>query len=815
MNKAVVAAGLWKALKSFGSVRERASLRGQQGRQTKRIHAVNGSSGREGLAAVIAAMMLIYFAAPLGAEEAWRQWRDNAGKYQVRAKLVEQTANEVKLLREDGQVVQVPIERLGAADQDYLARRAIKPHPKPVIRTDEQLLTELSPELLATLKRAIASLEAKQVKAALTDLRVVLKSAPESRTLRLLLATCQHLDGRDAEAIETLTNLLEEYPQDLRIREMRANYYEARGEYPQAVLDFAMILAREPDNQGVLNNLAWILATAPQDRIRNGAKAVELANKACKLSDYQVPYQLSTLAAAYAEKGEFDEACEWSARALQLAKDQRLATVGVYEAELDCFLLDRPWRIGTIDVGTTGPNRRATSVASSPVDAETMRQLDEAQRQVASNSATQQTAGFETFRRYAAQQIGPAYGGLGACYLQGRGTAVNNTEAFRAFSRGAELNDPRSLNGLGICYFYGLGMKADQARGMDYWEKAFAGKSTLAALHLGSVYSDGNGVPRDAARAARYFRFAAYKGAPLGMALLGKSLCTGEGLRQDINKGLQWLQKSAEAEDLLGMQLLGQQLLSGQPSPSQSQLGMQWLTRAAEQGSTSSMLLLGQYYRHGVGVSADARQAIAWWERAIQAGELSALGNLGELYINSEPPIRDDAKGVTFLQRAVAQGDARANFWLGFCYLDGRGVAANENEAERYFRESKRLGNVNADSMLAHIEQSRKERATVTARPQVPNNRFQGTTASRSGWSNQGNVAAGAFIVGLLLLMSGSDSFPDSASDAGVNDIARRQAEINRHQAEYWRQRAERERASGYLDEARSSQGMAEHLGGF
>ena len=63
-----------------------------------------------------------------------------------------------------------------------------------------------------------------------------------------------------------------------------------------------------PDAVMALNNLAWILATSPDARLRNGAQAVHYAERACELTHQSVPSFLGTLAAAYAEAGRFDDA---------------------------------------------------------------------------------------------------------------------------------------------------------------------------------------------------------------------------------------------------------------------------------------------------------------------------------------------------------------------------------------------------------------------------------------------------------------------------------------------------------------------------
>jgi len=78
----------------------------------------------------------------------------------------------------------------------------------------------------------------------------------------------------------------------------------------------------QPANAYFLNNLAWVLATCPNREVRNGPRAVELAQQAERLGGAGNPAVLGTLAAAYAEAGRFSEALQTAQRALDLATAQ-------------------------------------------------------------------------------------------------------------------------------------------------------------------------------------------------------------------------------------------------------------------------------------------------------------------------------------------------------------------------------------------------------------------------------------------------------------------------------------------------------------
>ncbi len=83
-----------------------------------------------------------------------------------------------------------------------------------------------------------------------------------------------------------------------------------------------------------MNNLAWLLATDPDPAVRNGKRAVELAEKACEITRWEAPVFMGTLAAAYAEAGRFTEAVATADKARNKAREQKEDAVAKRNEEL-------------------------------------------------------------------------------------------------------------------------------------------------------------------------------------------------------------------------------------------------------------------------------------------------------------------------------------------------------------------------------------------------------------------------------------------------------------------------------------------------
>jgi len=102
--------------------------------------------------------------------------------------------------------------------------------------------------------------------------------------------------------------------------------YQKMGNYKAATSDYVKGLALSPDDDRALNSITWLRATCPEASVRDGREAIRAGTKACELRRWKDSASIDTLAAAYAETGNFDQAVKLQQQALQvrsIAPDRR------------------------------------------------------------------------------------------------------------------------------------------------------------------------------------------------------------------------------------------------------------------------------------------------------------------------------------------------------------------------------------------------------------------------------------------------------------------------------------------------------------
>lgn len=189
----------------------------------------------------------------------------------------------------------------------------------------ERALT-LDPEhLLALATRSMLRADKGDLEGAMDDLNLVLKLSPgDPNTLNNRGVLYREMQDYD-RAIADYTRTIQLVPSHARAYANRAYCWNKQRDFQQAVADYARAVELNSESWQALNDFAWLLATCSSAEFRDGRKALTLATKACELTANKEWSALDTLAAAYAECGEFKKAVECSEKAIELAPEETRA----------------------------------------------------------------------------------------------------------------------------------------------------------------------------------------------------------------------------------------------------------------------------------------------------------------------------------------------------------------------------------------------------------------------------------------------------------------------------------------------------------
>lgn len=152
------------------------------------------------------------------------------------------------------------------------------------------------------------------------------------------------IHARAADIVHAQTTL-RDYPFDVPTRDNLGVLLVQSGDARNAITQWDTNLQIDPNDGNALNNLAWILASYPDESIRNGKRAVELAERAVALPGGDAPIVLRTLAAAYAENNDFPKATTTVQRAIDLATGQGNGSLAeTLRHELELYQAQKPYR---------------------------------------------------------------------------------------------------------------------------------------------------------------------------------------------------------------------------------------------------------------------------------------------------------------------------------------------------------------------------------------------------------------------------------------------------------------------------------------
>lgn len=186
-------------------------------------------------------------------------------------------------------------------------------------------------------------LEMDQFQKAISMYREAIRLKPEKVALYQNLGTIFLRCGQPDNAVFQFKQALKIKPNFVDAHLGLARALEEKGRTAETISHFQDVLKIDPGNLEAANNLAWLFATHPDPDFRNGTEAIRLAKMVCDGSEQKLPLPLRTLAAAYAESGQFDKARMTARKAAKLVEstEQKQLLVDI-EKRIKSYQLERP-----------------------------------------------------------------------------------------------------------------------------------------------------------------------------------------------------------------------------------------------------------------------------------------------------------------------------------------------------------------------------------------------------------------------------------------------------------------------------------------
>ncbi len=216
-------------------------------------------------------------------------------------------------------------------------------------RRDVDNALDLKPNAAEGIRlRALIASGQKRYDEAISDMTLLAKNNPRDPLWLIQLATLYQLNDQPSMATMVADNLISMDGKNWKAYRIRGDAKLSVGNQKEAATDYKKALeyleSNNEERSGLLNNLAWILATSPEDSLRDGQLSITLGKEACELTEYKEVHILSTLAAGYAENGDFEEAVKWSSRAVELGSKENHDQLEQLENELKSYHEKKAWR---------------------------------------------------------------------------------------------------------------------------------------------------------------------------------------------------------------------------------------------------------------------------------------------------------------------------------------------------------------------------------------------------------------------------------------------------------------------------------------
>ena len=281
-------------------------------------------------------------------DELIRQEPKSVDAYITRGSAYQQKGETHKALADFDQAIRLdPKSARAYCDRGILEDVLLQQPSKALADYNEAI--RLAPNFQrAYFNRGVHFLEQHDYERALSDFTQAIQLTPNEPSTRAYRAYAYAKLGQRTYALADATVAAKLKPAEMplvRVEDLllRAGAYRILGQQELAIRDHREAVRVMPKHSKANSTLAWFLATCPEDRFRNGPEAVSAGKRACELAKWRRSDAIDTLATAYAEAGDFDQAVKYEKQSLN---DSSLAPKERQEREkrLALFEQRKPFR---------------------------------------------------------------------------------------------------------------------------------------------------------------------------------------------------------------------------------------------------------------------------------------------------------------------------------------------------------------------------------------------------------------------------------------------------------------------------------------